>query len=133
VANPSGLGNHVAFSNASGGVPSIDLSLVNLTGPEIPPYSGAPVISVRLFRGGYEQLISDSFYYPNLTLNITTNYPSIWSSWLNKTLDASGLVSGSDYDPPTITNNSVRVMFYDREDGVKLYLDKTTVQVCVTA
>ena len=133
VANPSGLGNHVAFSNASGGVPSIDLSLVNLTGPEIPPYSGAPVISVRLFRGGYEQLISDSFYYPNLTLNITTNYPSIWSRWLNETLDTAGLVSGSDYDLLPPADDSVQVVFYGRSEGVKLYLDKATVQVCVTA
>ena len=49
--------------------------------------------------------------------------------WSQSCLDASGLISGSDYDPPTITDDSVQVVFYGQGQGIKLYLDRATVQV----
>jgi hypothetical protein len=112
----------------------IRISLFDLAGPPVPPpelvYSGPSTTLITVYREDYE-LISDPFYYPNLTLNIATKYTQAWSSWLNKTLDAAGLVRGSDYDPVNITDDSVRVVFHD-QDGIKLYLDKTTVQVRIS-
>jgi hypothetical protein len=118
------------FQNESG-VPRIDLSLINMTSPPFSPYSGVPVVTIRLFREDYN-LIAGPFFYPNLTLNITTNYNTTWSNWLNKTLKDAKLTTGVDYAPPVIVNNSVKVVFYGHEHGVKLYLDKTTIQVRVT-
>jgi hypothetical protein len=118
------------FQNESG-VPSIDLSLIDMTSPLFSPYSGEPVVTLRLFLEDYN-LIADPFYYPNITLNITTNYPYIWKYWLNKTLKDAQLTTGYDFAPPVIVNNSVKVVFYGHEHGVKLYLDKTTVRVRMT-
>jgi hypothetical protein len=108
----------------------IRVSLFDLTGPSVPAdrvYSGPATTLITVYREDYE-LVSDPFYYPNLRLNITTAYPRAWSRWLNKTLASAGLVSGSDYAYET-TTNPVRVVFYGHDEGVKLYLDKTTVQV----
>jgi hypothetical protein len=118
------------FQNESG-VPCIDLSLINMTSPLFTPYSGVPVVTLRLFREDYN-LIADPFYYPNITLNITTNYPSIWSGWLNKKLKEAELTAGYNYAPPKIGNNSVELRLYGNGNGVKLYLDKTTIQVRIT-
>jgi hypothetical protein len=122
------------ISAAKANSTEIRISLFDLTGLSVPPdlvYSGPSTTIITVYREDYE-LISDSFYYPNLTLNITTAYPRAWSSWLNKTLASAGLVSGSDYamiTNATTTNKSVQVVFHGSEDGIKLYLDKTTVQV----
>jgi hypothetical protein len=109
----------------------IRASLFDLTGPPVPPpelvYSGPSTTLITVYRDDYE-IISDSFYYPNLTLNITTEYPLAWSSWLNKTLKDARLTAGYDYAYES-TTNPVRVVFYGREEGVKLYLDRATLQV----
>ncbi|MBN1455889.1 MAG: hypothetical protein JW945_06540 [Methanomicrobia archaeon] len=124
------LGNFSISAAKAGSTTEIRISLFDLTGTSVPAQSGQPTTIIKIYRDDYG-LISDSFYYPNLTLNITTNYTQAWSDWLNKTLDAAGLVrsSDSDYNLSRPTNNSVRVVFYGHDDGVKLYLDKTTVQV----
>jgi hypothetical protein len=118
------------FQNESG-VPRIDLSLINMTSPLFTPYSGVPVVMVRVSREDYN-LIADPFFYPNITLNITTNDNSTWSNWLNKTLKDAGLTAGYDYAPPVIVNNTVHVVFNGHDHGVKLYLDTTTVEVRIT-
>ena len=120
-----------SFANVSGmwgNRTRINVSLVNLAGTNIPVYSGAPIIMVRLFRGDYN-LVSDSFFYPNLILNISTEYPSICGDWFNKTLEESGLsVSSYNVDVDT-TAKDVGVTFYGHGEGVELYLEKTAVDV----
>jgi hypothetical protein len=113
--------------NKSNASTSMRISLVNLTGS---PASlvGGPMNAIRLFRSDYE-LISDSLAYPNLTLAITTDYPAIWGTWLNQTLDAAGLTASYDYAFTSSANNSVIVDFYGHDEGVRLYLEKNTVLV----
>ena len=124
------LGNFSIAADKGSSTTGIRVSLVDLTGTSIPAHSGQPTTIIKVYRDDYEP-ISDSFYYPNLTLSITTNYTHAWSEWLNKTLDTAGLVRGSDYEyyPPTPPTNSVRYIFYSHDEGVKLYLEKTTLQV----
>ena len=120
------------ISAAKANSAQMSLSLFDLTGPPVSAdrvYSGPATTLITVYREDYE-LVSDSFYYPNLTLNITTTYPHAWSSWLNKTLKDAGLTAGYDYDDPlTITDDSVQVVFNGHDTGVKLYLDRTTLQV----
>jgi len=121
--------SNISISNASG-VPRINVSLIDLTESNVPTYTGAPTISVRLLRGDYD-LISESFFYPNLTLNISTAYPSICSNWFNKTLEESGLNS-SDYNVAVDTPaKNVEITFYGHGEGVELYLEKTAVAVYI--
>ncbi len=113
--------------NKSGGVPQINISLVNLTGNTVSGYRGATSISVRLFRRDYK-LISDYYYYPNVSINISTEYPSVCSAWLNKTLRESDLTY-DDYSPAAVNDGTVTVEFYGHGHGIQLYLEKTTVEV----
>jgi hypothetical protein len=117
------------FQNESG-VPRIDLSLVNMTGPPFTPYSGVPVVTVRVFREDHK-LIADPFYYPNITINITTNYNTTWSNWLNRTLEEAGLTAEYDYEVDK-GDNWVKVVFKGYDHAIKLYLDTTTVQVRIS-
>ena len=121
------LGNFSISAAKGSSTTGIRISLFDLTGTSVPAHSGQPTTIIKLYRDDYE-LVSDSFYYPNLTLNITTNYTQAWSDWLSRTFDAAGFVTGSDY-AYTNTTNSVRYIFYGHGQGVKLYLDETTVQV----
>jgi hypothetical protein len=115
-----------SFNNSNAST-SMRISLINLTGPPA-ALIGAPVNTIRLFRSDYE-LISDSLAYPNLTLAITTDYPAIWGTWLNQTLDAAELTASYDYAFTSSANNSVIVDFYGHDEGIRLYLEKNTVLV----
>lgn len=121
------ISNSVFALNKTNGSTSVNISLTNLTGSPT-TLSGAPVNVVRLFQSDYE-LISDSLSYPNVTVAITTDYPAIWATWLNQTLEASELTESYDYAVTCSTDNSVIVDFYGHEDGVRLYLEKNTVLV----
>ena len=120
---------NISLSNASG-VPRINISLVDLTGSNVPAYSGASAVSVRLFRGDYN-LISDSLFYPNLTLNISSNYPVIWSKWFNNTLEDSGLTAAYYDVNLNTTAKNVKITFYGHGEGVELHLEKTAVEVLI--
>lgn len=118
---------NISVTNASG-IPRINISLINLTGTNVPHYSGAYVTFVRFFRNDYS-FISDSFIYPNVTLKISSEFPSIWSDWFNKTLTGSNLTHSVDYSPPYVTNRTVAVELYGHGKGVQLYLEETTITV----
>ena len=81
-------------------------------------------------------LLADSLKYPNLTINVTTNYSFVWGNWFNKTFQEKGLVYGVDedytinyYPPSPAPAENVVVEFYGHGDGVELYLEKTVVEV----
>jgi hypothetical protein len=121
------VSNSVFSFNKTNASTSMKISIINLTGS---PASlvGGPMNAIRLFRSDYE-LISDSLFYPNLTLAITTDYPAIWITWLNQTLEDSALTPSYDYTLTSPANNLVIVNFYGHDDGVCLYLEKNTVLV----
>ena len=117
-----------SFNKDASGVPRINISLVNLTGTNV-THSGAPVSLVRLLRID-RKLISDSLFYPNLTLNLTTEYPYIWGDWFNKTLEETTLTTPYHYTVSVnATTRTVAVEFYGHGKGVQLYLEKTAVEV----
>ena len=107
------------------GSPAIEISTVDLTGGNY-SYSGATTTSVKNVFKEYN-LLADGLKYPNLTINVTTDYPSVWEEWFNKELEEKGW-DVSFYDV-SVTAKNVAVEFYGQGDGVKLYLEKTAVEV----
>ncbi len=117
----------INFINKSG-IPAIEISMVDLTGANR-SYSGATSTSLKTTYQSYNLLV-DNLKYPNLTINVTTEYPSVWGNWFNKTLDETTLTSPHDYNVSVDdTTNTVSVEFYGYVDGVELYLEKTAVEV----
>jgi hypothetical protein len=120
--------------NITKGFPIISISMVDLTGSNR-SYSGATSTSLKNTYQSYN-LHADSLKYPNLTINVTTAYPSVWEKWFNKTIQEKGLVYGVDknytiyyYPPSPAPAEKVVVEFYGHGDGVELYLEKTAVEV----
>jgi hypothetical protein len=127
MARPPGI----SITNSSSGVPRVNISLVYLTGTNI-TYSGAPSISLRLFRGESD-IISNSLYFPKITLNLTTDFPDIWSNWFNQTLEKSGINESHYVVVPNSTARTVEVTVFGNGGGVELYLEKMEVLVNVQA
>ncbi len=114
----------ILISNESG-IPTIRISLVDLTGANY-SYSGGTSTSVKNRFKSYT-LLADGLKYPGLTINITTDYPSVWGNWFDKTLEESEL--DDSYFDVSVTGKNVEVKFYGNEGGVELYLEKTAVEV----
>jgi hypothetical protein len=110
--------------NNESGVPTIDISMINLTGSNN-SYSGTTATSVE---NSYVEYDSISTKFHNLSLNISTEYPVIWGNWFNDTLAESGL-NESRYEVIE-TGDYVVVNFYGDEQHVHLVaVDKTEVWV----
>ena len=63
-------------------------------------------------------------------VNLTTEYPSVWGKWFNKTLEEESGLDDSYYDVSVnATAKTVSVEFYGNGYGVELYLEKTAVEV----
>ncbi len=107
------------------GIPKIGISTVDLTGANC-SYSGSTTTSVKNRFKSYN-LLADGLKYPNLTINVTTDYPSVWGNWFNKTFEESGL--DNSYFDVNVTDANVEVKFYGKGDGVELYFEKTVVEV----
>jgi len=115
----------IIISNESG-IPAIKISLVDLTGGDY-SYSGSITTSVKNKFKSYE-LLADCLKYPDLSINITTEYSSVWGDWFNKTFAEESELDGSYYDV-NVTANNVEVNLYGKGDGVELYLERTAVEV----
>lgn len=113
----------IIISNESG-IPAIRIALVDLTGTNY-SYSGATSRSMKTTYQKYD-LLADRLRYPDLTINITTDYPSIWDRWFSETLAESEL--GDSYFDLDVTANKVGVTLYGHGQGVGLYLEKTVVE-----
>ena len=125
-SNENPVGFNISFPNGSGNRTRISISLVNLTGTNI-THSGAPVELVRLLLVD-RKLISDSLFYPNLTINVTSNNFLAIEEWFNKAL--ANLTSARDYNVSVNdTAKTVSVEFYAKEHGVELYLEEAEVEV----
>jgi len=115
----------IIISNESG-IPTIKISLVDLTGANY-SYSGSITTSVKNKFKDYE-LLADCLNYPDLSINITTEYPSVWGDWFNNTFAEESGLDGSYYNV-SVTAENVEVNLYGKGDGVELYLEKTAVEV----
>ncbi len=113
------------FISNEGGIPAIEISMVDLTGANY-SYSGGTTTSMKSRFKTYN-LLAYELRYPDFTINITTDYPSVWGNWFNKTLEKSGL--DDSYFDVSVTGKNVEVNFYGKGDGVELYLEKTAVEV----
>ncbi|MBA7529947.1 hypothetical protein ES705_22148 [subsurface metagenome] len=72
----------IEITKNESGSPIIEISTVDLTGANY-SYSGATSTSVKNRYKSYH-LLADGLKYPNLTINVTTDYPSVWEGWFNK-------------------------------------------------
>lgn len=127
-ANDKPVSFNMSFNASGSGVPVINISLINLTGTNVPTYSGVPSASVRLFRCEHE-LISDFFYYPNITINITSKNANIIKKWFDKRLNDSPLTASDEYNYTKVSGKNFEIVFYGHGGGVQLYLEKTSVEV----
>ena len=120
----------INITNESG-IPTLTISMVDLTGTEC-SYSGATTTSLKNSYNDYN-IFSNSLRFPNLTLNLTTEYPSIWGKWFNETLETeTNLTTPYHYNVSVnATAKNVVVEFYGHGNGVKLYLEKTAVEVAI--
>ena len=117
----------INISNESGNL-TIEISMVDLTGSNY-SYSGSTTTSAKNSFTNY-YLLADSLKYPNLTINVTTDYPSVWGNWFNHTLEKRNLTTPHDYNVSVNTTaKTVSAEFYGHGDGVELYLEKTAVEV----
>ena len=118
----------VTFRNVSTNTTRINLTLVNLTGTKIPAVSGgSTLIRLRLLK---RELVSDAFYYPNLTLTVNSSCAQACGDWFNKTLEAANLTTPYNLTVNT-TSETVELFFYANEpdDRIVLYLEKATIGV----
>jgi hypothetical protein len=115
--------------NNESGVPTIDISMIDLIGSN-DSYSGTTATSVE---NSYVEYDSISTKFHNLSLNISTAYPTIWGNWFNDTLAESGLSTANYNVSVNKTSNYVVVDFYGDEQHVHLVaVDKTKVGVAIT-
>lgn len=115
-------------ANLTTGAPEIEVSMIDLIGSDH-SYSGSTTTSVENSYTDYN-ILSDNLRFPNLTLNLTTEYPSIWGDWFNKTLEKTTLTTPDNYTVSVnATARTVAVEFYGHVGGVQLYLEKTAVEV----
>ncbi|MFV9676391.1 MAG: hypothetical protein ACNYVW_01880 [Methanosarcinales archaeon] len=118
----------VTFRNVSINTTRINLTLVNLTGTKIPAVSGvSTLIRLRLLN---RELVSDAFYYPDLTLTVNSSCAQACGDWFNKTLKAANLTTPYNVTVNT-TSKTVALFFYAKEpdDRIVLYLEKDTIGV----
>jgi len=117
-----------SFQNVSGTRTRINISLVNLTGANVSGRAGEATL-VRLLLID-RKLVSPSFFYSNLTINVTSYNYRIIKNWFNKTLEEANMIYLQDYNVSyNETAKTVSVEFYAKEHGIELYLEKATVGV----
>jgi len=124
----------IGTDNATG-APLLQISMIDLTGSNY-SYAGSRSSSVETSSdnddGDAYTHLAGTIAFENLSLSLTTAYPSIWSSWFNEKLAESGLNAPDDYKPPEINESAgtVVVAFYGQPGvGVLLYEEKTKIAV----
>jgi hypothetical protein len=103
--------------------PTINISMIDLSGSS-DSYSGTVTTSVENVYKTYD---SFSTKFNNLTLNLSTEYPTIWGKWINDTLEESGLTE--PFYKVTVNETYVATEFYGHGAGVQLNVEKAVVAV----
>jgi hypothetical protein len=77
-------------------------------------------------------LLKRDLNYANVTLKLTTDYPSIWKSWFNTTCRDAGLPYGTDPGEymTNQTGDTLQITFYGNESyPVNVWLKRATVRL----
>jgi len=115
---------NISFLNVTNNRTRIDISLVNLTGENVSGIAGeSTLVRLRLLD---HKLISDSLFYPNLTLTVNSSNADTIGRWFNDTLK--NLTSPQDYTVNT-SMRQVEIELYAKEHGIELYLEEATYDV----
>jgi hypothetical protein len=117
----------------SGNTTALKISSVNLTGND-DTTSGVFSSAVK---ASYERadLVTGGLDFHNITLNITTAYPTVWRRWFNQTCKDAGLVYGTVPGNYNITGTGtsdqpVSIAFYGNDTHpVNVWLKETEVAV----
>ena len=116
----------INITNASG-IPNLVVSLVDLTGSNY-TYAGSLTMSVENTCSDYDSS-AGTISFDNLSINITTEYPSVWGKWFNDTLEESELDESYYNVSVNTAANRVLIEFYGHGSGVQLFEEKTTLAV----
>lgn len=119
-----------------GNTTALKISSVNLTGDD----DTASGVFSSAVKASYKRavLVTGGLYFNNITLNITTAYPTAWSRWFNKTCKDAGLVYGTvpgNYNitvmgTSTESLSKVSIAFYgDDTHQVNVWLKESEVAV----
>ena len=111
----------INITNQTG--PTINISMIDLTGSS-DSYSGTATASLE---NAYKTYDSFSTEFDNLTLNLSTEYPTVWGKWFNDTLEESGLTPNC-YNV-TVNETYVATEFYGHGPRVQLNVEKAVVGV----
>ncbi|MFZ2070027.1 MAG: hypothetical protein WAV32_00150 [Halobacteriota archaeon] len=117
----------------SGNPTRLEITAINLTGDN--GTTGGAFSSAVTASFVKSDLLKGGLPYYNLTLNITTAYPTAWQRWFNKTCGAAGLVYGTAPGNYHITgtgtsNLPLSIVFYGNETNpVHLWLKESEVAV----
>ena len=104
----------------------INISLVNLTGANVPGRAGEATL-VRLLRIE-NKTVSDGFFYSNMTITVNSSYSHVIENWFNKTLEEK--LNSSYYNvTANHTTGMVEIELYAKEQGIELYLEEATIGV----
>ncbi|MGC9444926.1 MAG: hypothetical protein ACP5E9_08410 [Candidatus Methanospirareceae archaeon] len=113
---------------------SLQITSINLTGDE-------RTLSGRLSAtvdASYQDdtLLTNCLNFENISLEITTSYPSAWQHWFNATCGEAGIDYGADPGQYNITTigNALQVIFYGNETRpVNLWLKRSSAEVEITS
>jgi hypothetical protein len=113
-----------------GNTTALKISSVNLTGDD----DTASGVFSSAVKASYKRavLVTGGLDFHNITLNITTAYPTAWGRWFNKTCKDAGLVYGTAPGNYIITGtgNTLQIIFYgDESRPVNLWLKESEVAV----
>jgi len=105
-----------------------DVSFVDVQG--LPGKRGATGYGTYAIRTNYSTLEQKTFIARNITLTITTDYPTAWERYINSTLNETGLKHGQDYQI-NVTQYQLAVILYGPQDGTEtdlvFYLSKSSI------
>ena len=106
----------------------VEISMTDLAGRNF-SYAGSTTISVKNSFNNSALLSEKDNVLPNLTLTLSTEYPALWERRFKRVLNESD-INTSLYKIDS-TPSAVKVDFYGRRKGVKLRLEKTTIDVSI--
>ena len=76
-------------------------------------------------------LFSSSALVSDVSVIMSTNYPTAWAQYFNATAKRVDLVSGSDYSTTADGTNVTFVLTGGVDEDIQLYVQKVTIDVSV--
>jgi hypothetical protein len=135
IRNQTGGGDFFVFSppisvSKQGNVTSLKVTDISLTGGNR-TISGGLSSTIHASYGD-AALVTDGLIFYNLTLKVTTHYPTAWENWFNETCKDAGLTWGTSPGNYYIRRNGParQLIFYgDESRPLSLWLKKSAAQI----